>query len=484
MRWAVALVALSAALAGVRWQQEREVAAWRAHAGELGEGRAGDGVITVNGNWHLHSSETGNAAAPTMLGPAAPRLPAVPEALGDPIAAIVDFDRRLAAEGIDLIVLPAPARHYVHPALFGFQSGWIPATRRQYARPHNEVVRALRAEGVETLDIVPELQKLARSNVDKWVHRGDQHWTNDAVVLAARRVAERIADRPWQDELRPLATSADWRRIARMAPIGLDGGVKMPREQIRVRKIRTADGQPLPMRFVGSPITVIGDSNVGWYTNFEGDFTRQLTHELGAGVDLLAVHGGGATRCREELIYEMATVDGYRSSRRLVVWVFMMEQTLRGAWGITPLTPPPPTRLELREAHASSDLAVVDRGAGGAFDPRWAGRRDGMRWLKGLWGTLRFEVWDPDRRIAMVLGIQTSSPPGAEPQALVVELNDTALGRWTLGDGHTEIRIPLERGTLREGANELKLAARRYSDRRNFSIAVASVTLSTQGASP
>lgn len=468
---------LLAAAAGVRLQQEREVAAWRAHALEL-EAEAVEGIARV-GDALIGVIELRNAAAPTLIGPDAPRARVVPPAQADPVAAIADFHRRLEAEGIELVVLPAPGRYDVAPRMFGPLRGPIPPTAAQYARPHREAVRALRRAGVEVLDILPRLQRRARRDPASWVHTGDQHWTMAAVIDTAQRLAAEISDRPWADELPPLKTRATWKTHERRAPVGLGSTQDVPTQSLRVRAIATPDGKPLPARFRNSPVTIIGDSNVGWYQNFEADIAAQIAHELQGEVDLLAVYGGGATPCREALAVELQD-PAYRSSRRMVVWVFMMGEMLRRPWGITPLDPPPPTRLAVRAARASDRLVVVRDGAGGVPDPHWNLPVAGTRWLKGRRGGVRFDVIDADRWDLLSLEIAAKQPTGPEPLRMVLSLNGSPLGAQPLRAGTQRVELQLEPGTLLEGANTLQVHANQHTGGGRYSIGLRSLELRAQ----
>lgn len=249
----------------------------------------------------------------------------------DPLPPIVDFAAQLRSRGVELLVVPVPAKAAVVPgAVPGIDA---PPGARVDVGDH-AFLEVLRGEGLEVLDLLPALREAAPGSVC----RTDTHWSGLGAEIAARAVAAHIAERGWlADE--PREKFASERR-----EITIDGDLR------RMLADPAVPEEPLTLRFVGraardrivpvapdrdSPLLVLGDSHAlvfqaGGDLHARGaGLPDQLALELGFAVDLVAVRGSGATPARISLARRADDLAG----KRVVVWVFAAREFTESVQG-------------------------------------------------------------------------------------------------------------------------------------------------------
>ena len=436
------------------------IGAWDRHAAEAYRARAAallaahpEEDLFMDGDWAWDRTELEVAAEARLIGPGATRADYVEPHLSDPVAAIGDFSDRLGAEGIALLVVPVPARPLLYPDALDTRA----FRKSAYAGAHHAFLDALRDRNVAVVDLLPPLQAKSYENPSKFVNRLDQHLTGHGVVIAARTVAESV--RAQGVTHTPIELTVQWER--RTLEEGLGERLGQPRPEMPLRAIRHPDGTPLPVRNPDSPVTVIGDSNLGWYHNLQASFQEQLTAELGYPVDGFVVHGGGATRVRETLVDALAD-PAYRASRRVVVWLFMEGTARRRNWEITPLELFPPTRLERRQQldRVATDQRLVHHGES-RFEltkqwfPPAKNRADRATWLRGTNGAYHFDAPRDASAGSIILEIMGFTQPKIS-RTYAIRLNKIPLGSVTTEPRiRSRHRLTVPPGALREGRNTL-----------------------------
>ena len=249
---------------------------------------------------------------------ASPGGPAVP---GDPIPAILDFKQQLDKAGVDLLVVPVPAKAAIYPEKM--PSPALP----EAGATDREFYKALEAQGIKVLDLTDTF--LAARNVGPLYCRQDTHWAPDGIRIAASEIAGRLRDLPWvkgQPKI-PMTSQA--------LPLAMTGDLALPgaaRETLTLRRVsETGSGQPVAPSKT-SPIILLGDShNLIFHAGGDMHATGaglpdQLAPELGFPVDVVAVRGSGATPARRNLARRKDNLAG----RRLVIWCFAARELTEG----------------------------------------------------------------------------------------------------------------------------------------------------------
>ena len=248
----------------------------------------------------------------------------------NPLAAITDFNEQLKHLGIRLIVLPVPAKAAVHPEFLDarLKGASIPM-------PEAEFYDALRSNGVEVMNIAPDLLE-AKSDGPLYCER-DTHWNGRSIAIAAKKLAALLKG----------VTKESLSLDTREESVEIQGDLGGDKEKVALRFV-TLRGQAErvePDR--ASPILILGDSHVlvfhdGGDMHASGaGLPDQLAFELGAPVDVVAVRGSGATSARVSLARRARAAPDYLASKKVIIWCFgARELTQADSWKLVPLTKP------------------------------------------------------------------------------------------------------------------------------------------------
>ena len=278
----------------------------------------------------------------------------------DPVKAIADFHRQLAARGIDLIVVPVPVKAAIHPTrLSARANGNGPPLRNA---SWGAFAEGLEAEGVKLYDPTPLLREM---DGDQYLAT-DTHWTPDAVVGVARDLAAFIrANCTLPTNRVPyLRREAEVEHLGDIAVmLNLPKGQRLYHPQtVSIQQVRTPDGVLWqPSR--DADVLVLGDSfsniyslgGLGWGKG--AGLVEQLSAELGRPMDRIVRNAGGAHATRQQLRHELRRGDDRLAGKRLVIYPFATRELSGGDWrlldlalGTSPARLPefPPGRIIVR----------------------------------------------------------------------------------------------------------------------------------------
>jgi hypothetical protein len=250
----------------------------------------------------------------------------------DPLPAILDFHAQLESAGIDLLVVPVPAKAAVVP-------GELPALGAPVGRldaRSAEFYALLGERGVAVLDLQPGFAG-AEAPGSLYCHQ-DTHWSGAGAELAAARIAGHVREAAWYQGV-PAETFDSESRV-----VEIDGDLRsmfgdqaLPAESLPLRFVGRREGGRLkpvaPSR--DSPVLLLADSH-GLVFHAGGDMhargaglVDQLALELGFALDLVAVRGSGATPARINLARR---TDGL-AGKRLVIWAFSARELTESSQG-------------------------------------------------------------------------------------------------------------------------------------------------------
>lgn len=320
--WVTAwLLSAAAALGGESAQELRR----------LLEGARG-AVIDGGEGFLFFRPELAALAAPKFWG-----LPPNAAAESDPLPAILDFAGQLRGAGIDLLLLPVPAKAAIYPERLPL--GRPPELAGRFAPFFAELQR----QGVEVLDLEPPLLA-AKGRADGPLYcRHDSHWSGEGIAVAARALAARLGKLDWTRSL----PRRSWEREELTVEIGGDLWRELPeprppRERLRLSAFgERRDGRFEPLAADReSPLLLLGDSHLlvfsaGGDLHARGaGLLERLAAELGFAADRVAVRGSGATPARVNLLRRGDSLRG----KRLVVWCFSVREFAAGnGWKKVPV---------------------------------------------------------------------------------------------------------------------------------------------------
>ena len=247
----------------------------------------------------------------------------------DPVPAILDFHRQLKSAGIELLLVPVPAKAAIYP------EGISTAAKASSDLPRldpaeRDFYKVLESEGVGVIDLAPVFLKQRDRSTDPLFCKTDTHWSGTGITLAATAIADRVRDRDWfrsaerKDlayEVRNVTITGD---LARM----LDEN-NPAHETVKVKFSGRKPGEDIvpfePSR--DSPVLLIGDSHTLVFhdpTLFGpgGGLPDQLAVRFGFPVDLIGVRGSGANSPRIDLLRRGDKLKG----KKLVIWCFSFRE--------------------------------------------------------------------------------------------------------------------------------------------------------------
>ena len=257
----------------------------------------------------------------------------------DPLAAILDFKQQLDRAGIELIVVPVPAKAYIYPdkLVDGIRPENIGPNCR-FDQVHQEFLSLLNQAGVEYLDLAQVYLEARQKDGPLLFLRTDTHWSPEGLSLVAQAIEKKVAMRPWFKGL-PKSSFARTTEGVGLKGDMMDGKTDagLPEEKITISRIRQVkDDQKIPVEpDRKSPILLIGDSHTlifhsGGDMYAEGaGLPENLAYELGVNVDLVGVRGSGATPARVELVRRRDNMEG----KKLVVWCFTVREYTESSTG-------------------------------------------------------------------------------------------------------------------------------------------------------
>lgn len=246
----------------------------------------------------------------------------------DPLPAIVDFSDQLKKAGIELLVVPVPAKAAVVPERL---DGAAAAPTKQRFDPYQrQFYDLLKESGVTVIDLLPRFVAQSESDRRAMYCQTDSHWSGKAVALAAKAIAEHLEDRSWRGELAKHEYESEPRVVeiagdlARMIDESDPARERLPLEFVGVREGKSLT--PIgPDR--ESPVLLMGDSHTLVFHDPElfargAGLPDHLALRLGVPVDLVGVRGSGATTTRIELLRRRDNLKG----KKLVIWCFSFRE--------------------------------------------------------------------------------------------------------------------------------------------------------------
>lgn len=289
-------------------------------------------VVTGQDEWLLFAPELRALTAGPFWGAAATEVGrALRPQDRDPLPAIVDFHQQLKAAGIELLLVPVPAKLSVYPeSLVTPPEPGLLESLPRIDRDHAAFYEQLRRAGVTVLDPLPEFLKHRRTDPSPLYCRTDTHWTPRAAELVAVLLRRQLAQRSW------LEAIPRQRFDVRSDTIEITGDLAalMDSDQPAVETVaRRLIGRLNADRFEpvaedrDSPVLLIGDSHTLVFHDQElhgtgAGLPDQLAAELGFGIDVIGIRGSAATAARIELVRRRDNLAG----KRLVIWCFSMRE--------------------------------------------------------------------------------------------------------------------------------------------------------------
>ena len=254
----------------------------------------------------------------------------------DPLPALRELQRGLAARDIELIVAPVPAKPTIYPERF---SSRLERTSTAIQNPsYQRFLERLAQAGIRHVDLGRVLMS-SRDTAAPLFLATDTHWSPAGVVVAAGALAASVTNLgvPWQ---RP---TVEYSRSP-VEIVGLGDTVAMldvavGRETITAQTVSTPEGRAWAPDATAE-ILLLGDSfaniyslpTLGWGS--AAGLAAQLSAELGRPVDTLTINDNGSYATRAALASAIRRGRDRLADKKVVVYQFACRELAFGDWRI------------------------------------------------------------------------------------------------------------------------------------------------------
>jgi hypothetical protein len=262
----------------------------------------------------------------------------------NPVQAILQFDRELKQLGIQLILLPVPAK----PTL---QAEWLHADYPQrLGLPENPstnpFIEALREQGVQVFDCRDILKGLGEESYFKQ----DTHWRPVGMEQVAQALAEQLLASGLLPEQPPVgytrrrvdvANPGDIADLLRLPPAFKHYGM----EHAKTQQVLGPDKQ-FWSRDPSADILLLGDSFANIYSmpslnwGRSAGLAEQLSYVLQRPLDRISFNDNGSFATRRELARRQAAGQNPLAEKKVVIWEFAARELAQGDWKKISILPP------------------------------------------------------------------------------------------------------------------------------------------------
>lgn len=256
----------------------------------------------------------------------------------DPTPHIVKFNELLKAKGVQLILVPIPAKAAIYPDKLAakFSSKGV--------QPLAGYFDQLRKEKVDVLDIEPLLRDHRAKNggegANKLYCEQDSHFAPLTAEIIADHIKQKVASEAWFKGQAKTPFKRSGKQTLSITGDQVVGGgfTPMPKaEQLTLAYAGKDSGgkiEPVPSD-KNSPVLLLGDSHTMVFTDGastgmhcqSAGLQDQLQYELGFAVDRVSNKGSGLVQARKSLVLmRVRNEPGFWDKKKLVIWVFSTRE--------------------------------------------------------------------------------------------------------------------------------------------------------------
>ena len=262
----------------------------------------------------------------------------------DPLPAMLDFRRRLAALDMKLLIVPVPMKVGIYPERLG---------KSTKVEPLAPFVRRLQQAGLNVLDLEPVFAQHLKDHADRPLYLAqDSHWSPEGCRVAAEAIFQSMQFST-RKGLTDITLVPNQHMEIRGDLAGMAGDTNLPKERVTLDRVSYGnDGNVAGWTDPSSPIVLLGDSHVTVFSEGTeelhgsgGGLPDYLLMQFGYPMDVVASHGDGVHQARVNL-YRRGSLNpkarGYWENKKWVIWVFAAReftQAERWSTGV-PLTEP------------------------------------------------------------------------------------------------------------------------------------------------
>lgn len=268
----------------------------------------------------------------------------------DPLPVIAKYKDDLRALGVELLLVPIPAKAAIYPEKLSdkIDPKTVPSMSAFFAK--------LKAAGVEVLDLESVFKAERLSHPEKQLYCAtDSHWSPYAAQLTAKLVADKykglkeISENSLADLIAlPEETIEFYGDLIEAAQ-----KASVPKEKLPLQRAgkavppdyRNNDGTNVYTleNDPNSAMLVIGDSHLqvfrrgGNMITTQAGFIDHLQIDLPTAVEEITMQAGGADGPRVEVARATAKNPDFWTKKKVVVWIFTAREFTVGKWRVLPV---------------------------------------------------------------------------------------------------------------------------------------------------
>jgi len=297
-------------------------------------------VVTGLDGWLFLTSELRHLSVGPFWGESAAKVSrASNPAAADPLPAILDFKAQLDKAGIQLVMVPVPAKAAIYPDMIVPGASNSGSNRLDSADA--DFIGLLKGKGISVVDLAPSFLAYRASHPDELLYsRQDTHWSGAGIQIACIEISKLLNDQKWIQSVAKSTYKSIPTSISANGDLAtMTAGPKPAAETLKLNKVTDSSGAVVSSARQ-SPLVLLGDSHNLIYSI--GDdmlatgcgLPENLAAKIGFVPDVVAVRGSGATPARVNLARRGDSLAG----KKAVVWCFTVREFTEGqGWRRVPV---------------------------------------------------------------------------------------------------------------------------------------------------
>lgn len=262
--------------------------------------------LSVGDFWGKNASKTSRVSNPKLQ---------------DPLAAISAYDKTLKKENIHLLIVPIPPKAIIYPDKLPGSN--LPMAR--YDKSLQKFYTLLRQQGIDVIDVTPQLINAHKSNTEPVYCKGDSHYSGYGCKIVADAIAKRLKE---------IGISGKQKYSISPKKQTMQGDLYKAANKNNPQKenitVYMVEGNNLKNK--NSPILLLGDSHTLVFDVGSDMFASNaglpslLAAETGMSVDVMGVRGSGATPARINVYRRSKSDKSFLKKKKVFVWCFSARE--------------------------------------------------------------------------------------------------------------------------------------------------------------
>ncbi len=250
----------------------------------------------------------------------------------NPVPSMVEFHELLAAKGIDLIIVPVPAKASIYPEKLATDFAL------EDSLALSPFIGEMRTAGLTVIDLEPLMKTWRTEHPERKIYcEQDAHFSPFGCEMIAASLASELegVKQAGSIELGVSAETTIQIEGDQVKDSKWAGEIGSEELTITYAGKKTAGASTTPLEpSEDSPVLLLGDSHTlvfqegkgaGMHCKGAGLFDH-ISASVGYPLDVVGVRGSGLMQARKQLFYKAVEIDGYWAKKEVVIWVFSVRE--------------------------------------------------------------------------------------------------------------------------------------------------------------